>query len=66
MTTGIYNDLLSSKETSEDEIQDILTNLLACAANASDSELLGKQASADSGADKTYEYFFNLSQVQMR
>ena len=56
--------MLKSKETTEDEIQDIVTNLLACAANASDSELLDKQQAQD--GSNTYEYFFNLSQVQMR
>lgn len=63
---NIYTDLL--KDASEDEVQDILTNLLACASNSSDL-IEPVERLLEGGSykfEKTYEYFFNMCQVQMK
>lgn len=54
------------KKASDDEVSDIITNLLACAANQEDSIQSIEGLAQGVQFDKTYEYFFNLSQVRMK
>ena len=62
---GIYQDLLKDG-ASEDELADIMTNLLACAANQPDAIVPISRLQEGFSFQKTYEYFFNLSQVLMK
>ena len=62
---GIYQDLLKSTP-SDDEVADILTNLLAIAANAEDLIMPVERLIEGFNFQRTYEYFFNYSQVQMK
>ena len=54
----------------EDEIGDILTNMLACASNQDGGEVfkqVERLVEKTSGeVDRTYEFLFNLCQVQMK
>jgi len=51
---------------SDDEVADILTNLLACASNQDDLLQPVERLLESYNFDKTYEYFFNQSQVEMK
>ncbi len=63
-TLQVYTDLL--KEADEDETGDIATNMLACASNMVDEfQNVDSMITAKGGFEKTYEYWFNLSMVQM-
>lgn len=72
-----YEEILSTSHTKaegvetldEDEIMDTLTNFLACSSNQKESSQaavneISKYCGA--GFEKTYEYFFNLSQVYLK
>jgi predicted transcriptional regulator len=65
---NLYQDLFG--ETQEDEeLSDILTNMLACASNQDPEsikqvERLVEKTSGE--VERTYEFFFNLGQVQMK
>jgi hypothetical protein len=58
-TISNYQELI--KKASDDEVSDIVTNLLACAANQEESISAIEQLANGLTFDKTYEYFFNLS-----
>jgi hypothetical protein len=58
---NLYTDLI--KTASEDEVQDILTNLLACASNSDDLIDPVERLVESFKFEKTYEFFFNLCQV---
>ena len=64
----MYQDLFG--ETQEDEeLSDILTNMRACASNQDSEsikqvERLVEKTSGE--VERTYEFFFNLGQVQMK
>lgn len=62
---GLYQDLLKTG-VSEDEVADIFTNLLACASNSEDLIPTVERLADGFKFDKTYEYFFNQSQVEMK
>ena len=65
---NLYQDLFG--ETQEDEeLSDILTNMLACDSNQDPEsikqvERLVEKTSGE--VERTYEFFFNLGQVQMK
>ncbi|CDW76997.1 signal recognition particle 72 kda protein [Stylonychia lemnae] len=63
-TVNLYTDLI--KSASEDEVQDILTNLLACASNSDELISPVERLVESFQFEKTYEFFFNLCQVQMK
>jgi hypothetical protein len=64
---NIYSDLIKSAQ--EDEISDLIINILACCSNdpaiIPTADLVLNNA-ANTSFEKTYEYFFNLSQVQVK
>ena len=65
---NLYQDLFQST-VEEEDLADILTNMLACAANTTDSQQVQQvEQLLQRGAkvEKTYEFFFNLAQLQMK
>lgn len=67
---NLYEDLFHVTENEDSDLADILTNMLACASNTQDQQqvnavenLVGK---AGGKIEKTYEFFFNLAQLQMK
>lgn len=71
-SVNLYLDLFQKASSSTDEeelLSDIITNLLACASNlqsAADRAPIERLVESTSGQiERTYEFFFNLSQVQM-
>lgn len=61
---NIYEDVI--RKADKDEVSDIVTNLLACASNYPDyTDAVNKLINA-LAFDKTYEFYFNLSQVELK
>ena len=64
----LYHDLFATTDD-QDELADILTNMLACASNQDDAAIFQVQKLVDKTSgeiERTYEFFFNLCQVQMK
>jgi hypothetical protein len=68
---NLYQDLFTraSQAGQDEDLTDILTNLLACASNqdAKSIQAVDRLVESTQGKlDRTYEFYFNLSQVQMK
>lgn len=63
----LYEDLYALGAGDDEYLLDILTNMLACASNQDSKATNVDKITQDSGKiDRTYEFYFNLSQVQMK
>jgi tetratricopeptide (TPR) repeat protein len=60
-----YQDLYANAEDDEEK-GDILTNMLACASNFTEGIPIVESLISKQGEERTYEFYFNLCQVQMK
>lgn len=68
---GAEDDEAAEGKLDADEVMDIITNYLACESSLAHSSMeeikeLQESYCAGAGFEKTYEFFFNLSQVHLK